>query len=80
MVKTRITSLKDIYHVRIKFIFFAKCAIKGWFVNHWALIFKREDDKYLTIQFVKSGLEIDRSNTFERAKDAVARCSDAKME
>eukprot|EP00347_Sterkiella_histriomuscorum_P015526 403356697 len=80
MVKSRITSLKDIAHVKIKAIFFAKCAIKGWFVNHWALILKRQDDKYLTIQFVKSGLEVDRSNTFERAKDAVARCSDARMD
>ena len=72
--------MKDIYHVKIKNIYFAKCAIKGWFVNHWALILKREDDKFLTIQFVKSGLEIDRSNSFDRARDAVARCSDAKME
>lgn len=39
----------DIRNVKIKRIYFAKCPLKGWFFNHWALILKREDKKYITI-------------------------------
>ena len=66
---------RDIEHVKVKQMHFATCPIRGWFVEHWAIIMEREDGKFIAIQFVKSGLEVERSNTFVRAKDSVARCS-----
>ena len=42
-------NIDDIRDVKIKRIHFAKCPIKGWFVNHWALIFERIDQKYITL-------------------------------
>ena len=50
--------LKDIGNKKIRKIIFATCPLRGWFVNHWALIFEREDSRFLTVQFVKSGLDI----------------------
>jgi hypothetical protein len=44
-----LNSTRDISHVQIKKIYFAKCPIRGWFVNHWALIFERIDKKYITV-------------------------------
>ncbi len=79
-INNKISSVWDIQHVKINTIYFAKCAIKGWFVNHWALILERQDGKYLTLQFVKSGLEVERTSLLDRAKDSVARCSNASKE
>lgn len=73
-------STHDIQHLGIQTVYFAKCPIRGWFLNHWALVLKRDDGKFLTVQFVKSGLEIERSSTLARAKEAVARCSITKEE
>jgi len=43
---------KDILSLKTKKIIFAKCPLKGWFVDHWAVIIEREDDRYLTLQFL----------------------------
>lgn len=42
-------STHDIQHLGIQKVYFAKCPIRGWFINHWALILKRDDGKYLTV-------------------------------
>jgi len=70
----------DIADVRIKTVVFAKCPISGWFFNHWGLILEREDGRYVTVQFVKSGCEIDRAGSLEHAKEPISRCSNANVE
>ena len=41
--------LRDIGHKKIRKVIFATCPLRGWFVNHWALIFEREDSRFLTV-------------------------------
>jgi hypothetical protein len=49
-------------------VIFAKCPLKGWFVDHWAVIIEREDEKYLSLQFLTQGLEIQRLVSLELSK------------
>lgn len=46
--KNELSPYKDLLDMRIKGVYFSKCPLKGWFFDHWALILKREDDKYMT--------------------------------
>lgn len=40
---------KDILEVGVTRVYFARCPLKGWFVDHWALIIERSDRKYITM-------------------------------
>ena len=54
-----------------------RCPLKGWFLDHWAIIVKREDNKYLTLQYHVQGLEIIKVTSLQIAKYLVARSSNA---
>lgn len=71
---------KDILELGIKRVYFARCPLKGWFVDHWALIIERMDHKFLTMQFLTLGIEIQRLSTLGLAKMVVARSSNATPE
>lgn len=66
--KRALVPFRDILTVGVRRVIFAKCPLKGWFVDHWAIILEREDDKYLTLQFLTQGLEIQRLLSFDLAK------------
>ncbi len=56
--KRQLSPFKDILGLHITSIYFAKCPLRNWFFDHWALVFERSDGKYLTMQFLTLGLEI----------------------
>ena len=76
----KIHPYKDILDQTITGVHFAKCPLRGWFLDHWALVIERADQKFMTLQFLTDGLEIQRLSSLDYARLVVARSSNAQTD